>query len=301
MSTYTTESNIEETCLSEEELLDSCAFSKLFIIRDQSCLESFVYSGGAIQTTRAGVQLACQGSGKYRDWVDIRMCNESVKNICSAGLLREMGYGLQLMRVPRIVRLCDGQKLIRATYSENGMPYLTLVDVLNLPNLNNEGVALEEVHLSDSMNFDPLDLLHERCGHYSKSKLLEGFKHMLFTGSGLTRAHLSKSFSKKLRGHLCKSCAKGKITRRSFREAEPEVLSALRFLVKVTADIAVYLNCPSRQGFRYVLVLTDVATKMFWEYPLNSRSGDEVLCYNPGLKTLGCLDNTLKSFTKTRK
>ena len=62
---------------------------------------------------------------------------------------------------------------------------------------------------------------------------------MLFTGSGLTRAHLSKSFSKKLREHLCKSCAKGKITRRSFREAESEVLSALRFLGKVTADIAV--------------------------------------------------------------
>ena len=54
------------------------------------------------------------------------------------------------------------------------------------------------------------------------------------------------------------------------------MLSALRFLVKVTADIAVYLNCPSRQGFRYVLVLTDVATKMFWEYPLRSISGDEV-------------------------
>ena len=194
------------------------------------------------------------------------MCNEAVKNTCSDGLLLEMGYGLQLMRVPRIVRLCDGQEVIRAAYSENGMPYLTLVDVLSLP----------EVHLSGSINVDPLDLLLERCRHFSKSKLLEGFKHMLFTESGLTRAHLSKSFSKKLRGHLCKSCAKGNITRRSFREAEPEVLSALRFLGKVTADIAVYLNCPSRQGFCYVLVLTDVATKMFWKYPLKSRSGDEI-------------------------
>ena len=51
LSTYTTECNIEEACLSEEEgdvFLDNCASSKLFIIRDQSCLESFVYSGGAI-------------------------------------------------------------------------------------------------------------------------------------------------------------------------------------------------------------------------------------------------------------
>ena len=57
-------------------------------------------------------------------------------------------------------------------------------------------MALEEVHLFDSINIDTLDLLHERCGHYSKSKLLEGFKHMMLTGSGLTRAHLSKSFSR---------------------------------------------------------------------------------------------------------
>ena len=36
------------------------------------------------------------------------------------------------------------------------MPYLTLVDVLNLPNVNKDGVALEEVHLSYSMNIYPL-------------------------------------------------------------------------------------------------------------------------------------------------
>ena len=128
LSTYTTESNFEEACVSEEEeyvFLNRCASSKLFIICNQSSLESFVYSGGAIQTSRGGVQLACQGSRTHKDWVDMRVCNEAVKNICSAGLLREMGYGLQLMRVPRIVRLCDGQEVIRAAYSEEKMECLT--------------------------------------------------------------------------------------------------------------------------------------------------------------------------------
>ena len=56
---------------------------------------------------------ACQWFGKYKNWLDIRVSNnEAVKNICSACLLREMGYGLQLMRDPRIVRLCDGQEVI---------------------------------------------------------------------------------------------------------------------------------------------------------------------------------------------
>ena len=56
-------------------------------------------------------------------------------------------------------------------------------------------------------------------------------------------------------------------------------MSALRFLGKVIADIAVYLSCLSRQGFFYVLMLTDVATNMFWEYPLKTRSGDEVFTF----------------------
>ena len=42
------------------------------------------------------------------------MCNDAVKNICSAGMLREMGYGLQLLRVPRVVRLVDGIEVLTA-------------------------------------------------------------------------------------------------------------------------------------------------------------------------------------------
>ena len=50
-------------------------------------------------------------------------------------------------------------------------------------------------------------------------------------------------------------------------------------LKKVTVDISVYLNSPSRQGFKYVLLLTDVVTKMIWKYRLKTRSGDEVFNY----------------------
>ena len=84
----------------EYVFLDSCASKRLFIVKDQSVLESFVYSGGSIQTTRAGVKLSCLGSDKFKDWKEIRVCHDAVKNICSAGMLREMGYGLQLLRVP---------------------------------------------------------------------------------------------------------------------------------------------------------------------------------------------------------
>ena len=115
--------NDDEVNMAEDDeyvYLDSCATKRLFILRDQSCLESFVYSGGSIQTTRAGVQLNCLGTGKFKDWLYIRVCNDAVKNICSAGLLRDTEYGLQLLHVPRVIRLCDHEEVITATYSDSG-------------------------------------------------------------------------------------------------------------------------------------------------------------------------------------
>ena len=271
--------DFEEVLASEEDeviFLDSCASGQLVIVKDQSVLETFNYETNTIGLTRAGASLTSQGTGNYRDWKNIRVCNESVKNIASAGALRKMGYGLMLMRIPRIVRLSDEEMILVATYSENGMPYVSLTELLNLPDLTVEENS-EEVHLSDRTDADPLELLHKRCGHFSKSKLLEAFRNMLFVGSGLNRRHLSKKARRYWKRHLCKSCAKAKITRASFAEKDEDELTATKFLEKVTVDISVYLNCPSRQGYKYVLLFTDIATKMIWEYPLKERSGDEVL------------------------
>ena len=35
----------------------------------------------------------------------------------------------------------------------------------------------------------------------------------------------------------------------------------------ISVDIAVFINCPSRQGYRYVVTFVDHATKMLWSYP----------------------------------
>ena len=44
--------------------------------------------------------------------------------ICSAGILRKMGYDLQMFYVPRVIRLCDNEEVITAIYSDSGMPYV---------------------------------------------------------------------------------------------------------------------------------------------------------------------------------
>ena len=69
---------------------------------------------------------------------------------------------------------------------------------------------------------------------------------MLFTGSALKPKHLRQ----KVKKCLCSWCARAKITRVSFQpREEPRSTVFGEFIV---VDIAVYLNCPSMEGVRYV-------------------------------------------------
>ena len=94
----------------------------------------------------------------------------------------------------------------------------------------------------------------------------------------MERRHLTKQYKETISRHQCKSCAKAKITRRSFQPSGSDLPQASKFQEKVTADISVFLNCPSREGYKYVMVPTYVATKMIWEFPLKTRTGEEILC-----------------------
>ena len=132
-------------------------------------------------------------------WSDIKVCPDSIKNICSGGVLRDMGYELFLMRIPRVVYLYDGAEVLIVIYSENGIPYVDLHELLNLTNMNQDSEVnqLDDMMISDDMQVNRLELLHQRCGHVSKCKLLEAHRHMLFCGSGLTRQHLSRRYMMK--------------------------------------------------------------------------------------------------------
>jgi len=101
---------------------------------------------------------------------------------------------------------------------------------------------------------------------------------MLVSDTGLKRYHLTKKQHKKgyrRKGVVCGTCARTKITRKTF--SRKESVTFTNFLDKLTCDISVYLNCPSKEGWKYMLVFTDEATKMFWSYGLFERTTDAVL------------------------
>ena len=75
----------------------------------------------------------------------------------------QVGYGVQLMRVPKIIRLSGGKKGLNANYLVNGTSHPVLSDLLNIPNLDKKSVFAKEIlYLSDSMNIYPLNLLYKR-------------------------------------------------------------------------------------------------------------------------------------------
>ena len=106
------------------------------------------------------------------------------------------------------------------------------------------------------------------------------FRLGLFTRSGLDRKHLRQ----KLKARVCKWCAQSKITKRSF--GVKEHVRARKYLEQVTADIAVYFNCPSMEDYRYVLTFIDAVTNFFWSYLYVYRDESSVLlCFEDLVKT----------------
>ena len=65
-------------------------------------------------------------------------------------------------------------------------------------------------------------------------------------------------------------CARSKVTSHSFNKFHK--IRGKQVGDYVSCDIAVFVNCPFRQGFKYVLEITDP-----WDYPMKERSKG-VLC-----------------------
>ena len=75
-------------------------------------LEKYVEEPGVISLTKKGSAMETQGVGSFQQWRGIKVCNDAVKNIVSGGMLRAMGYGLELLRVPKIVELNTGREVL---------------------------------------------------------------------------------------------------------------------------------------------------------------------------------------------
>jgi hypothetical protein len=100
-------------------------------------------------------------------------------------------------------------------------------------------------------------------------------RNLLVTGVVLPRHHFSSKAKQKHKG-LCDICGRSKITRRSFPR-RLDRLANLRPGSRVSADVIIMLNTTSLEGYKYVLLLEDNASKNVWSFPLKDRTAPEIL------------------------
>ena len=107
--------------------------------------------------------------------------------------------------------------------------------------------------LASSSHIDLLTLFHERTGHCNKRTLIEGVKSKLFKGLKLKDKDFRK-FSESDK-HVCDICARAKMTRMVFNKIH--AIRGVKVGDYISVDIAVFINCPSREGFKYVACFVD--------------------------------------------
>ena len=121
--------------------------------------------------------------------------------------------------------------------------------------------------LSSSSSTDVLGLMHERTGHANKRSLIECVKSRLVTGLQIEEKHIRKFKSDDR--HVCDVCARAKLTRTSFNKIH--TIRGAELGDYISVDIAVFVNCESREGYKYVVCFVDHATKYSWVYPMKTR------------------------------
>jgi hypothetical protein len=94
-------------------------------------------------------------------------------------------------------------------------------------------------------------------------------------GVVLPRRHFGSKAKQKYKG-LYDICGRSKIARRSFPR-RPDCLANLRPGSRVSADVIIILNTTSLEGYKYVLLLGDNASKYVWSFPLKDRTAPEIL------------------------
>ena len=238
--------------------LDSCASSQVCIVTSPSLLTVVNPEVSSINLTDAGKTMSRTHIGSRAGIEDIAVCPSSRKNICSLSKLESIGYGFTFLRSAKVIDL-ETNVVVAEASLDNGMPWLPLEVFFGLPTKTSEEVN----NLTDSKKneMDPLVCLHKRTACTSMAKIIETYRNNLANDVDLRRYHLTKKARKKkyATNCFCDVCAKTKITRKVFKSKER--ITATKFLDRINCDISVYLNCESREGYKYVLLLIDSATK----------------------------------------
>ena len=129
-----------------------------------------------------------------------------------------------------------------------------------------------------------LRLWHHRLGHVPYPRLKKMFRNCLVRGMSIERSLLSTRAPEMGR---CEVCERSHRKRRTYRAkyvdqdprtVAPAIDGPLVRAVYIVCDWLVLVNCPSRDGYLYVLMLADVPSRRTWGYRLRRSRSFHVCC-----------------------
>jgi hypothetical protein len=157
---------------------------------DHLCNDFILVDKHLNSAARNGTPIRVFATGTIGDWTKILFARNVSRNLISSKRLNNMGYIVNLFNGIQIINSFTKEVVLSNDEDFNGMPFVPLKDLLALPNLRKDMTVF---NISDrNPNMSALVLLHERCGHYSETTLLEGYKRALIEGTGLKRVDLAK-------------------------------------------------------------------------------------------------------------
>ncbi len=259
--------NVEPACAMPDRLfLDSCCSTGIWLMFTKRYFEKLRRIDTHVGTASNDGQLKIQGVGDIAGQQHVYYCPDARRNLISQGRIHRLGMTyLAKPDTPPVLMDSQMNILLYGEY-DRAMPHFSVDDFVQLLlNLSSGGV-INYVEQSLVFRERPLsiELWHARLGHVNRERVVAMFKLRTAQGIVLPRAELS---GKKLAetNLPCRVCRLTKGHRAHFgaRVTTNNINYAGEMIV---ADIHIFMNCPSREGFKYAVNFTDVASTKTWSY-----------------------------------
>lgn len=270
--------------------VDTGAMGDLMIIREEKWFETLELEEGFLGTAAEGGKLDTAGVGTAGEWEGVLWAPTVSYSVVSGSRIRSKGYVL-IDSSPPVIATPGRFEAVLVGQHIDGLPCFEMEAFLGLQS-NPDGLREDKpgqtasrisalstlgrhAAVASLAGENSIMLWHCRFGHVGFQMLREMYRRVLVQGMPMERALLSKNLERTVD---CDACARAGRRRASYhaRLPDPRVVTALQLLdkqrVSIVCDWLVLVNCSSREGYLYVLMLVDVYSRRAWGYPARQKS-----------------------------
>ena len=204
--------------------------------------------------TSDGNSLSVSGQGELGPLSNV-LISDTIRHTCISVSQQLADIGITVSFTPTGVTVANGATSVYGR-REGGLYMLSLSDLLSLSSVSVCNIA------SQRPNVDDLDLWNRRLADKSYRAILEAVRNKLIEGVPLDSKLFNVKDRKSSYRCVCDICAQAKMHQISFPPMRNRLEGLLSPGVRMSADMLIIQNIPSRKGYQCVFFFVDHDTKM---------------------------------------